>query len=271
MTLAKESRKGILSAKRASEKFVLTRWEPIQAHQHFVQHYWIITWDLQDGEQHCQTVLSHPNVNLVFDRQATGIFGVSSRTSSHLLAGQGNVFGVKFKVGGFYPFWKKPVSGLSDRMIRLGEVFPDIAGQESQLEDDILTAPDHRAMVAIFERFLSTRLPLQDRNVDRVGCIVKAIASKPDITRVDDISEHTGLNKRTIQRLFNSYVGVSPKWVIGRYRLHEAAEQMEREGGVDWLQLALNLGYYDQAHFIKDFKKFVGKAPEEYRREMEQG
>ncbi|MDF2725313.1 MAG: AraC family transcriptional regulator, partial [Paenibacillus sp.] len=60
------------------------------------------------------------------------------------------------------------------------------------------------------------------------------------------------------------YVGVSPKWVIQRYRLHEAAEQMERGEVADWAKLSLELGYYDQAHLIKAFKAIVGKSPEQY-------
>jgi AraC-like DNA-binding protein len=67
-----------------------------------------------------------------------------------------------------------------------------------------------------------------------------------------------------LQRIFSQYVGVSPKWVIKRYRLHEAAEQLAGGEVVDWPKIALELGYFDQAHFIKDFKTIVGESPAEY-------
>jgi AraC-like DNA-binding protein len=72
------------------------------------------------------------------------------------------------------------------------------------------------------------------------------------------------MGKRTLQRLFSQYVGVSPKWVIKRYRLHEAADQLGAGEVVDWAKLAVDLGYFDQAHFIKDFKTIVGQTPAEY-------
>ncbi len=72
--------------------------------------------------------------------------------------------------------------------------------------------------------------------------------------------------KRTLERLFSRYVGISPSWVIRRYRLYEAADRLDRSEIVDWPRLAADLGYYDQAHFIKDFKKMIGVSPGEYVR-----
>jgi AraC-like DNA-binding protein len=80
---------------------------------------------------------------------------------------------------------------------------------------------------------------------------------------------HFHINKRTLQRLFNQYVGVSPKWVIQRYRLQDALEQLAEGETDDCAQMALNLGYFDQAHFIKDFKMLVGKPPVKYTQQME--
>ena len=70
----------------------------------------------------------------------------------------------------------------------------------------------------------------------------------------------------TIQltRFLHEYVGVGPKWVIQHYRLHEAAEYAATGKPRDWADLAARLGYADQAHFIRDFKRFVGKSPTRY-------
>jgi len=74
----------------------------------------------------------------------------------------------------------------------------------------------------------------------------------------------SGVGKRTLQRLFAEYAGVSPKWVINRYRLHAAIERAASGEVVDWTSVALDLGYFDQAHFIRDFEKLVGKTPAQY-------
>ena len=72
------------------------------------------------------------------------------------------------------------------------------------------------------------------------------------------------MSVRTIQRRFREYVGVGPKWVLQRYRLHDAAERMAGGQVADWPQLALDLGYFDQAHFINDFSAAIGTPPAEY-------
>nr|WP_242594970.1 helix-turn-helix domain-containing protein [Corallococcus exiguus] len=71
-----------------------------------------------------------------------------------------------------------------------------------------------------------------------------------------------------MQRLFNRYVGVNPKWVIQRYRLHEAAERLRETPPPELARLALELGYFDQAHFIRDFRRIVGCTPAGYARQV---
>ena len=87
---------------------------------------------------------------------------------------------------------------------------------------------------------------------------------------MQDLVDRYGLNKRMLQRLFARYVGVSPKWVIQRYRLNEAAEQLANGESINQAELALNLGYSDQAHFIRDFKSIVGVSPAAYARAARQ-
>ncbi len=84
------------------------------------------------------------------------------------------------------------------------------------------------------------------------------------VAKVDDVVRLAGLSKRTLERLFREYVGVGPKWVIQRYRLHEAAEYAATGKPLDWADLAARLGYADQAHFIRDFKRIVGQSPSRY-------
>ena len=83
---------------------------------------------------------------------------------------------------------------------------------------------------------------------------------------MDDLVIRAGIGKRSIQRIFNEYVGVSPKWTIRRYRLHEVIEKVNSGGRPAWAELALELGYFDQAHFINDFRSIVGYSPTQYQR-----
>jgi AraC-like DNA-binding protein len=73
------------------------------------------------------------------------------------------------------------------------------------------------------------------------------------------------MSVRSLQQLFSEYVGVSPKWVIRRFRLHEAADRLANGEALDLAALALSLGYFDQSHFSSDFRKLVGQSPARYR------
>lgn len=84
--------------------------------------------------------------------------------------------------------------------------------------------------------------------------------------RVPQLAERAGVSERTLQRLFLRFAGVSPAWVLRRYRLLDAAEVVRDGAAVDWADLAVGLGYSDQAHLIRDFRAAVGQTPAAYAR-----
>ena len=86
--------------------------------------------------------------------------------------------------------------------------------------------------------------------------------------RVEEIAATHSIAPRTLQRLFQRYVGVSPKWVLKRRRIHQAVERLGEPLAVPWTTLALEPGYYDHAHFIRDFRLVVGRSPADYVSEM---
>lgn len=254
--------KGVLHLAGSEQKFSLMRYAPSAETEYFVQHYWIVRWDLRGQEPYHQTVIAHPNVNLVFEENGTRIYGVGKSTSVRVVQDHGWVIGIKFKPGGFYPFLGAPVSSLTDHSAALEEVF----GIESRGQERfILSARDDQSMVKRVEAFLAERLPEKDPNVSLVHEMVMAFRDDRSVIRVEDAVRLTGMNKRAMQRLFDRYVGVSPKSVIKRYRLHEAAMRIDQGEVSDWLDLSTELGYYDHSHFIRDFKSVVGMSPEEYR------
>ncbi len=257
--------RGLLNPKTGQQKFKLSLHVPASDLRFFVAHYWVVSWDLREQEPYLSENLSHPTVHLVFEKNNTKVFGVVTGRFRQLLQDQGQVFGVKFRPGAFYPFVKQPVSGFTDRTVDAAGVF----GPEClALEDELLSIEDEGKMVETAEAFLRERLPERDPNVEAINEVVDTIIADGTILKVDDVVEQLDLNKRGLQRLFSQYVGVSPKWVIMRYRLHEAAEMLAQGEVGDWAALALDLGYFDQAHFIKDFKSIVGQTPAEYARQF---
>src|SRR5690606_33365756 len=96
--------------------------------------------------------------------------------------------------------------------------------------------------------------------------VVERVAADPVLVRVEALAAEEGLSVRQLQRRFADHVGVSPKAVIRRYRLYEAAERARRGPGVDWAALAAELGYSDQSHLTRDFSAVVGMPPDRYTR-----
>ncbi len=177
---------------------------------------------------------------------------------SRTLAGKGFVFAVKFHPASFYGFYGKALTTLTDKSVCPSEIFgPDFPA----LEAEVLSTPSPAGMFACMEDYLRRRLPAQDENVNFLNCLLARIASDRSITRVTHLLPFGGGTVRQLQRLFGQYVGVSPKWVIARYRIHEALERVHENKVKDWVSLALDLGYADQAHFIRDFKALVGTTP----------
>jgi AraC-like DNA-binding protein len=114
-------------------------------------------------------------------------------------------------------------------------------------------------------------MPPADEMVGVVGGIIESIGADRTINRVDELAVQVGLSERALQRLFGDYVGVPPKWVIRRFRLHDAASRLANAEELDLTHLAQELGYADQAHFARDFKAIVGRSPSNYRRSAASG
>lgn len=223
-----------------------------------VERHWLVSWELPPGRRASVTLLPHPAVNLVFDRGQVAVAGVGSDRFTYVYEGAGRVFGVKFRPGAFRPFLRGPVSALTDRTVPL--TWPGAAGFATALD----RAGDLAELVRVAEDYLRAHWPDPDPEVEEIGRIVHALLYDRTITRVDEVCERFGVGARTLQRMFQRYVGVSPKWVLRRYRLHEAAARLAEGTASTWAELAADLGYFDQPHFIRDFTSAIGMTPAAY-------
>jgi AraC-like DNA-binding protein len=280
--------RGVLRPDLAATHFRLGRHAPSDALAPFVDYYWIPRWDLRGKPPYEQTILPHPNVHLVFEASGAGIFGVDRRLFSRSLSGLGLAFGVRFTAGGFRPFWQAPISQLTDRVVPAARLFGPRAETTRQaimrdadaggsgagssgaggsgaggFDAGDFAAGDAR-MIGWAEALLRSVLPDRDPLAEQVAALVSRITDDPGLRRVDQLSAESGMTARTLQRLFADYVGVSPKWVMRRARLHEAAERADSGEPVDWACLASDLGYADQAHLTRDFTVTIGVPPSRY-------
>ncbi|MHA7967586.1 AraC family transcriptional regulator [Paenibacillus sp. CAU 1782] len=261
------SSRGIVHAVAGRDKFRLERFEPGPLLAPFVEHYWAISYELPEGLIHTQKVLSYPNLHLAFEQDTEGrralLYGVPALPFERTLRGKGRVLGIKFRAGGFHPFWQRDISDLTGTIMDIREA---LGPEAASWSDAILDARDEEAMAVQAEALLLSRLPERDPQAEMSENIIQTIKNDRDILKVEQLGMMIGLSVRQLQRLFRKYVGVSPKWAINRFRLQEAAERLERDEAVQLAELAVQLGYFDQAHLIKDFKSMLGQSPASYRK-----
>jgi AraC-like DNA-binding protein len=254
--------RGMLRRPLPAGKLRHARRSPAPDLAHWIAHYWMIRWDLRGCDPHVAESLPHPNVHVIFEPEASVVCGVHTQKFSRLLEGQSQVFGIKFKPGAFRPFLKFPISILANRTVPVKSIFgKDVAA----LQDILLSSREEDGKIEAANVFFRGRIPKPDKTVELAGQLVDRILQEREIKTVDDLVDKTSIGKRSLQRIFNEYVGVSPKWVIRRYRLHDLIERFHSGDEGDWSQLALELGYFDQAHLINDFRALTGYSPTEYQ------
>jgi AraC-like DNA-binding protein len=252
--------RGLLNVDFSDGRVRLARYLPSEPVAAFVEHYWIVRWDLPSDEPFTAENLPYPSVHIVLQPGESRIQGVTTGKFAQILQGRGFVFGVKFKPGGFRPLIGASVSTLTNRTVALSPLLA--FGPE--LESAVLDKRDDSPMLAACESVLARHLPQPNPQVALLTEVCDAIAADRAIVRVDQVLPRVGLRKRALERAFREYVGVPPKWVIQRYRLFEAADRL-RDPDSNGATVAAELGYFDQAHFIRDFKKIVGVSPIDYR------
>ncbi|KRF17443.1 AraC family transcriptional regulator [Nocardioides sp. Soil797] len=262
---------GILRPDQFARHVQLSRPLPHQDLSSWVEHYWTVRWELPAGTLYRSEVASHPAVHATVESgtsphhglamPAALVHGVVTRRFTIDLTGEGRSFGVKFRPGGFGAFTGEDVATWTDRVDKLEAAF---GASAVSLQRDVLALEDDTERSRAMDAFLLARVPDPDPRYTRVLHIVAGLVRDSTLTSVDAVCERFDISARTLQRLFRRYVGVGPKWVLQRYRLHDAVSLIDAGDAPDLAMLAADLGWFDQAHFTRDFTELVGVPPREY-------
>ena len=264
--------RGVLKSDLAAGAFEHGRELPAPELRHLIEHFWTVRWDLGDRSVEQET-LPHPNVHLIFECRFDGgasaltsscgeIAGVHTGRFTRSLTGSARVFGVKFRPGGFQPFYGHPVSALRDRVTPSEAAFNSALAPISQALAQRCDMPD---LIDCANEILLALKPGTSPKALRAGELVDMVRDQPAILNVGMLADRACATTRSMERLFATYVGVGAKWVIRRYRLQEMVERLNASQALDLAQTAIDLGYVDQAHLINDFRDAVGVTPGQYR------
>ena len=259
--------RGILHPQVGFEHFQLHRFPPNEVLRPYVDRFWCVSWDLPDGQTFEQPIFAHPSVNMVIQPGRAAVYGLPSTLGHQLLSGTGWAVAAMFAPGGAAPFVGEPLHSWVDRVEPIDDFF---GGDGADLVTGMLAVtgtPTEAEPVRIemLRAFLSGRAPAsKPADVQDAVTVCALIADDRTLCRVEDLVARSGIEIRSLQRLFSRHVGFSPKRVIRRYRLLEAAESVSTGASVVWADVARSLGFSDQAHLTRDFTAAFGVSPARY-------
>jgi AraC-like DNA-binding protein len=169
--------------------------------------------------------------------------------------------GVAFRPGGAFPFLRRPAGELRDTTVSLDAVWGQTA---IDLRDRLLEAVTHRTRFEIVERALLTELSTDFERNGAVGFALRRFMAAPHTTTIASVSDQVGLSSKRFIQVFRNETGFTPKVFCRIRRFQQALDRMGVGKNIEWANVALDCGYFDQSHFIHDFRAFSGINPTSY-------
>jgi AraC-like DNA-binding protein len=190
---------------------------------------------------------------------------VGPQTSSLLLepAGEVATMGVRFRPGGLAAFLRAPADELADRQVGVEDLFGKDA---ATLADEAQEAEDDGPRVGIMTRLLLSRLGRGARPAPALDHAVASLLARRGPVPVEGLARELGISRRQLERAFRRRTGMTPMQLGRVIRFQNVFRALPESGG-DWVSVALDCGYYDQSHLIRDFREFAGESPRAFLRE----
>lgn len=248
---------GLVRPWERNRSFHLHSVAPTTRLEHIVDRHWIVEWDLRGCQPFQQEILPHPSVNLVLEPQGAWVWGVPTQRDVRLLQGEGWAVGTKFKPGAFTAVTGLPAGSITDGRVSIQAAF----GGALDTSHANHAADRLGSVVKEIEVLLAPVAGRADPALELITQVVETMGRVPAATRVEEIAAMHHMAPRTLQRLFRRYIGVSPKWVLKRLRIHQATEHLAGPNALHWTDLALELGYYDHPHSSAISASLSGARP----------
>ena len=200
-----------------------------------------------DTEWHIQPLsFIHGQLKTYFELQATGRIGI---------------FSARFHPAGLQPFIDFDVDTFTGNTLTVQQVW---GSDGEELEQHMQACTTHEQRIALLENFLlQKRQALKVDNAPVEYCVDAMLKAIGDVS-IDRLAEELRISKRQLERRFTAAVGISPKLLARIIRFQNILQLIENKEFKSFTSVAYEGGFYDQAHFIKDFKDFTGLNPKQY-------
>ncbi len=191
------------------------------------------------------------------------IHGAQSRPLVIETKAQSSVIGIHFCPAGAAAFLSVRFGELTNIVVAAEDVW---GRQLNELREQLLEAGSPPAMFDVLEAaLLMRRLTDPSHSLQTILHALDEFVRSPTDARVRDVGDATGYSPKRFIRLFENHVGLTPKVFCRVLRFQAVLEQVVARRAVHWAKVALDCGYYDQSHLIRDFREFSGICPSQYR------
>jgi len=232
-------------------------------------------------EQSLEKVVPDGSVYLIFELDGMPRFEIDSRTlkkserTRAWISGMqtnyitisalpdSEMFVIKFKPYGAFPSFNCRLSELNNRVVDAEKIFGESV---FELRDKLLKTSTYMDKIGLVEAWLSSRFNQKNYPKDFIVSACNKMKNDPSLefNSIAGLISEAKVSKKHFVSLFKKYVGLTPKQLQRIFRFNEILSSIQKEDKVRWVQIALNCGYYDQAHFIKEFKEFCGTNPSKF-------
>lgn len=175
--------------------------------------------------------------------------------------GRSGIFAVRFHPHGFTPFATLALTGMENRAVPLTALFGD---EGFELEKQILAENQVSTRIEKVAAFLLKRLTLPETSNRMIQTVIGAMFELRGQFSISDLTDDAGINRRQLERKFSSATGLSPKQLAKFIRLQEVLKNLLDVEKNNLTRVGYASDYYDQSHFIRDFKAFTGVSPKAF-------
>lgn len=251
--------------------------KPVGILSQFIKLFWSLEYDPVNGSPgETETVLPDGCPEIVFNlsdrfkcltaggsadtQPAVLIAGQMSRSITITPTGRVRLFGIRFQPAGAVAIGRLSMHELTDSIVDLSDI---LGADAERLTDSITASPNFSARIAAFTSFYHGRLISSSEDM-LAAAASRMIVNSRGLIKVSPLAERLGVSERRLERRFRSSVGISPKALARIVRFQAVARAIQNAENANLVEAALDFGYFDQSHMIRDFRELAGETPLAY-------
>lgn len=248
-----------------------SEYEPPEALSPWIKLFWV--FESRSSDQIPETIVADGHPELIVHFRSSfleiGEDGKQTLQPAAITCGQltrplvlqsssdAGMIGIRFQPCGMAPFISSPMKCLTDARVPASELFVEI----DRLADDVMDSSNDKQRVAACVRFLMSSLDAGRDDITVRHALDRIVRSRGNIS-VEALATLTGKSRRSLELAFQKAVGTSPKMYCRITRFRHLYDLVSDLGpNADWVQTALDSGFFDQSHLIRDFRRFAGESP----------